>query len=110
MKWFRLDRLDGEQQIWLDSSVQEQYLYMLALCTLEATAFHLGTRSCIHHFLNLKLAKANMISMSLILASFGKILMFCMVVWEYTFDPELLINIYILISQYVALSGTFLLI
>lgn len=63
--------------------VHIQYLYVLSICLLEFFIFHLAVRNLVGYVLNqnIDLQRANHISMALVLSSFGKILLFVMVIW-----------------------------
>lgn len=93
--------------VHLEISVHIQYFYMLALCSAEFLAFHIGVRlsaTLFGHGLSLK--DNNHISMALILSSFGKILLLIMVIWDYgNLDPSFLINIFVLCSNVCAIKG-----
>ncbi|KAL2914482.1 sterol homeostasis protein [Polyrhizophydium stewartii] len=97
MKWFRLDRRN-KAVAPDDVALHTQYLYMLSICAFETFLLHAGVRAAVALIYN-------QLSMSLVLSSFGKILLIVMVVWKfYEPDPSILVNILVFTSNIEALS------
>ncbi|OAJ43908.1 hypothetical protein BDEG_27222 [Batrachochytrium dendrobatidis JEL423] len=106
MKWFRLDRMN--RAVAPDNvALHMQYIYMLGVCTMETVCFHLGVRLAVSVLFpgRLVLKNYNELSMSLILSSFGKILLIVMVIWDYgQFEPSILVNLLVFTSNIEALA------
>jgi lipid intermediate transporter len=66
-----------------DAPIHVQYFYVLSICLLEFFIFHLVIRNFAGVVIgeNIDLQRANHISMALVVSSFGKILLFVMVIW-----------------------------
>nr|KAJ3421192.1 hypothetical protein HK105_004271 [Polyrhizophydium stewartii] len=129
MKWFRLDRRN-KAVAPDDVALHTQYLYMLSICAFETFLLHAGVRAAValmcgegmtpqrqaqsHGAMRIALGadtktlgrcRYNQLSMSLVLSSFGKILLIVMVVWKfYEPDPSILVNILVFTSNIEALS------
>jgi hypothetical protein len=69
--------------------------------------FHVGVRfAAILCGYNASAKHGNLLSMSLILSSFGKILLLVMVIWDYgNLDPSFMINIFVIFSNMCAVNG-----
>jgi hypothetical protein len=69
--------------------------------------FHIGIRvAAILCGYNPSAKDGNLLSMCLILSSFGKILLLVMVIWDYgNLDPSFLINIFVIFSNICAVNG-----
>jgi hypothetical protein len=116
VKWSKLDK--SQQAQWIQSSDQagnssvamlEQYLYMLFLCTFEFFFWHfgiwIGSMSLLQRRLSLK--ELERLSLGIILSSFGKLLLIAMAIWNFSdLEHSWLINMIVLASNSVALSGT----
>eukprot|EP00842_Homolaphlyctis_polyrhiza_P003507 jgi/Hompol1/4157/HPOL_003502-RA len=99
MKWFRLDRLDLAVAPE-DVSLHSQYLYILAVCTLDVARY-----ICAFAWMANLSTSLNRLSMALVLSSFGKVLLIVMVVWNYgATDPSILVNILVITSNIEAIS------
>lgn len=109
IKWFRLE----QEATVVDPGFAQhalvfQYLFILFLCIIEFLSFHFGVRLIVSLWYGGRYAilKYNYISTTLIISSFGKMLLILMVIWDYT---ELehswhLVNLVVLTSNIEALS------
>jgi hypothetical protein len=92
-----------------DLPVHHQYLYVLSICVMEFILFHLMLRNMAGLLFKRRLtfAEANHLSMSLVLSSFGKILLIVMVIWDYgKLNPSFFINLFVLVCNFVSLRVT----
>lgn len=110
MKWFKLERLNLLTTVYIPIHVQ--YLYMLALVSSETVMFHYFIRTLSrflvsgNHSPSGGFKSRNLISMAIILSSFGRILLLAMVVWDYgNLDPTSVIELFVFMSNTCAISG-----
>ncbi|KAF8923748.1 hypothetical protein BGZ58_002587, partial [Dissophora ornata] len=109
IKWFRLEQEPTVVNIgFAQHALVFQYLYILFLCIIEFLSFHFGVRLIVSLWYGGRYAilKYNYITTTLIISSFGKMLLILMVIWDYT---ELehswhLVNLIVLTSNIEALS------
>ncbi|KAF9134400.1 sterol homeostasis protein [Mortierella sp. 14UC] len=110
IKWFRLEQERTEIEVvgFSQHALVFQYLYILFLCIIEFLAFHFGVRLIVSLWYGGRYAilKYNYITTTLIISSFGKMLLILMVIWDYT---ELehswhLVNFIVFTSNVEALS------
>ncbi|KAG0092687.1 sterol homeostasis protein [Podila epicladia] len=106
IKWFKL-----EQEVTMINSGFAQHalvLYILFLCVIEFLSFHFGVRLIISLWYGGRYAilKYNYITTTLIISSFGKMLLILMVIWDYTELEHswLLVNFIVFTSNIEALS------
>jgi hypothetical protein len=80
-----------------------QYLYLLSLCFLEFSVYHIALRFIIYY-----LYKSNAlddITCAIIISSFGKLLLLCLSIWDYNdLKHQWLLSLVILMTNSVALS------
>lgn len=105
VKWFRLERLHGKADFpYRDMPTHIQYLYLLSQCIIEVAAVHLGVIATTRLFVS----NSNnfLISLALMLSSFGKLLFILMVIWDYQdLEYNWLVNIIVITSNAQAMSA-----
>jgi hypothetical protein len=90
-------------------SIPVQYFYVLTICFWEFGLFHGVIRYIAGLMIGrpLSFQEANHLSMSLILSSFGKILLIVMVIWDYgDLNHSFFINFFVLICNWAAIAVT----
>ncbi len=87
----------------------KRYWFILLTAVGEFAAFALGISLAVYVTYSSKYAilKYNYLLMAIILSSFGKGLLFLMMVWDYTFQFSTFLDAFILSSNVVALKGMF---
>ncbi|KAF9943284.1 sterol homeostasis protein [Mortierella alpina] len=109
IKWFRLEHTPTFGEVgFAQHALIFQYLYILFLCIIEFLSFHFGVRLIVSLWYGGRYAilKYNYLTTTLIISSFGKMLLILMVIWDYT---ELehswhLVNFIVFTSNVEALS------
>lgn len=108
MKWFQMERIQHPlASKSATMSVGAQYIYVLSICFWEFGLFHITIRYISGLMIGRRLTfpEANHLSMSLVLSSFGKILLIVMVIWDYgSLNPSFLINFFVMICNWAAIS------
>ncbi|KAF9365155.1 sterol homeostasis protein [Mortierella sp. NVP85] len=98
------------RDLGIDHALVLQYLFILFLCILEFLSFHFGVRLIVSLWYGGRYAilKYNYITTTLIISSFGKMLLILMVIWDYTGLEYSwhLVNLIVLTSNIEALSDT----
>ncbi|KAJ3305793.1 sterol homeostasis protein [Kappamyces sp. JEL0829] len=110
MKWFQMEKIQHPlAAASKDLPVHWQYLLVLSICLMEFFLFHLTIRNVSQIVLGTRLclADANHLSTTLVLSSFGKILLIVMVIWDYgSLNPSFFINFFVLVCNWVAITVT----
>lgn len=123
VKWFRLEK-DQNVNFYDSQSFIKQYLYLLVLCLLGIVKCSIEI--CIKFFIEFisyvagitwairayrrsicVVGRLKFIAMTVIISSFGKLFLTLMVIWDYNeLEYSWLVNIFVMTSNYQALSGT----
>ncbi|ORX60282.1 Arv1-like protein [Hesseltinella vesiculosa] len=105
IKWFRLEQCCSlPDSLFIRKPLYYQYLYILTLCVLVSLWIQeTAPVWWADHFL---CCRFNYVAMTLVISSFGKMLLILMVIWNYEqLEYSWLVNLITLASNVEALSG-----
>ncbi|KAL1923921.1 uncharacterized protein VTP21DRAFT_6956 [Calcarisporiella thermophila] len=115
IKWFRVEKMKDDPNdansdlalAFMQQPLYYQYVYILTLCAVEFLAYQMSVIFAVKLCMGSRYAilKYNYITMTLILSSFGKMLLILMVIWSFhELEYSWLVSIFVFTSNVEALA------